>query len=223
MRNGLKTLSLLLIILGSLSSSWVWAQEKPGAREREALRRVQQQLQQVRQEKSAAEEKLASVEKEKTALKEDRDKLAAQVGSAQARAKAETAKVQKSQASLDSMSLDKQTLQTAKVDLEKQLADLTVKLATSQKELSQVQAKQKQSLSTLVVRDQQIAACEQKNVALYRHGRDLIDQCRDRSATDAVLRMERFTGIKRVEIENMLEEYRDRLDAEKSVTGDLKN
>jgi len=64
-----------------------WSQDKPASREREALRRVQQQMQQVRQEKLALEEKLAGFEQEK-------DKLAGQVNDAQTRAKSASAKNQ---------------------------------------------------------------------------------------------------------------------------------
>jgi hypothetical protein len=50
---------------------------------------------------------------------------------------------------------------------------------------------------------------------LYLHGRDLVESCRDRSAFDSVLRLEPFTGLRRVELENTLEEYRDKLDAQR--------
>jgi hypothetical protein len=63
-----------------------------------------------------------------------------------------------------------------------------------------------------------VAVCEDKNLKLYQYGRNLIDQCRDHSASDAVLRLEPFTGIQRVAIENLLEEYRDKLDAQKVRT-----
>jgi hypothetical protein len=115
------------------------------------------------------------------------------------------------------LTLERQTLQTQKIDVEKRMVELLGKLAVMEKELLASQGNNKQALTALAARTQQVATCETNNLALYRHGRELIDQCRDRSATDALLRMERFTGIKRVEIENMLEEYRDRLDAQKIV------
>jgi hypothetical protein len=51
---------------------------------------------------------------------------------------------------------------------------------------------------------------------LYATGRELIDQCRDRSASDAVLRLEPFSGMGRVDLENRLEAVRDQLDSNKT-------
>ena len=210
-------LSIGVVLAITLCLGTAGAQEKPGAREREALRRSQQQMQQIRQEKTTLEEKLAGFEKEKIALKEEKDKLAAQVSGALARAKSETVRGQQTQVAVDALTQENQGLLSQKTELEKRVAELAGKLNLTEKELAFNQSDKKQTLSTLTTRDQQLTSCENKNVSLYQHGRDLIEHCRDRSATDAVLRLERFTGIKRVEIENLLEEYRDRLDAQKII------
>lgn len=191
-----------------------WSEDKGASREREALRRAQQQVQQIRQEKTTLEEKIAGFEQEKTTLAQERDKL---VGAVQARARSEGAKLQ---LALDAMTQEKQTLLAQKVELEQRLADLTTKQSGTERELAKTQGQQKQVETTLLARDQQVASCEDKNAKLYQHGRDLIAQCRDRSATDAVLRLEPFTGIGRVAIENLLEEYRDKVDAQKITSAE---
>lgn len=204
---------LLLVLASTFLTGNAWSQDKPASREREALRRVQQQVQQVRQEKTALEEKLAGFEQEK-------EKLAGQVNDAQARAKSASAKNQQLQVALDAMTQEKQALQTQKTELEQRLAELTTKHASTERELAQTQVQKKQTESTLSTRDQQVASCEDKNLKLYQHGRGLIEQCRDRSATDVLLRLEPFTGIKRVGLENVLEEYRDKLDAQKLTSAE---
>lgn len=204
---------LLLVLACTFLASSAWSQDKGASREREALRRVQQQLQQIRQEKTAMEEKLTNTEQEK-------EKLASQVSGAQARAKSDSAKHQQLQLALDAVTQERQTLQAQKAELDQRLAELTTKHAGTERELALTQAQKKQAQSTLSTRDQQVASCEEKNVRLYQYGRDLIGQCRDQSATDAVLRLEPFTGIKRVAIENLLEEYRDKLDAQKLVSSE---
>lgn len=211
---------MLLVAASTFLTSNVWSQDKPASREREALRRAQQQVQQIRQEKTALEEKLATFEQEKTTLVQDKEKLARQIDGAQARTKSESAKGQQLQLALDAMTQEKQTLQAKTVELDQRLAELTTKHASTERELAQTQEQKKQTQSTLSTRDQQVASCEDKNLRLYQHGRDLIGQCRDDSATDAVLRLEPFTGIKRVAIENLLEEYRDKLDAQKLISAD---
>ena len=211
---------MLLVVASTFLTSNVWSQDKPASREREALRRAQQQVQQIRQEKTTLEEKLASFEQEKTALVQEKEKLAGQMNGAQARAKSESAKGQQLQLALDAMTQEKQTLQAKTAELDQRLAELTTKHANIERELAQTQAQKKQAQSTLSMRDEQVASCEDKNMRLYRYGRDLIGQCRDHSATDAVLRLEPFTGIKRVAIENLLEEYRDKLDTQKLISAD---
>lgn len=200
---------ILLALVSSFVTGNAWSEEKGAVREREALRRVQQQVQQLRQEKTALEAKLASFEQEKATLGQERDKL---VSGAQARAKSESVKREQLQLALDAMTQEKQA---QKGEFDQRLTELTTKQTNTDRELAKTLAQRKQADSMIVARDQQVASCQEKNVMLYRHGRDLIEQCRDRSATDAVLRLEPFTGIKKVAIENLLEEYRDKLDAGK--------
>jgi hypothetical protein len=80
---GQKNFLQLLVLIASLHISSAQAQDKPGTKEREALRRSQQQVQQMRQEKSALEEKLALVEKENGNFREERAKLVSQAGISQ--------------------------------------------------------------------------------------------------------------------------------------------
>lgn len=212
-----------LVLAGALSGGNAWSEDKRVSREREALRNAQQQVQQLRQEKATLEEKLATFEQEKARLAQEKKKLAGQINGAQARAESESTQRQQLQLMLDAMTQEKDTLQAQKAELDQRLAELTTKQTHIENELAQIQAQKKQMESTLLTRDQQVTFCESKNLKLYQHGRDLVEQCRDRSATDAVLRLEPFTGIKRVEIENLLEEYRDKLDAQKLVPPDHPN
>lgn len=213
----LSGLLMLFVLASTFLTSNAWSQDKPASREREALRRAQQQAQQIRQEKTALEEKLAGFEQEKATLTD-------QIAGAQTRAKSESAKHQKLQLALDAMTQEKQTLEVQKAELSQRLAELTAKHASTERELVQTQAQaqlqKKQAESALFSRDQQVASCEENNIRLYQYGRDLIGQCRDQSATDVVLRLEPFTGIKRVAIENLLEDYRDKLDAQKLISAD---
>lgn len=212
-----------LVLAGALSGGNAWSEDKRVSREREALRNAQQQVQQLRQEKATLEEKLATFEQEKARLAQEKKKLAGQINGAQARAESESTQRQQLQLMLDAMTQEKDTLQAQKAELDQRLAELTTKQTHIENELAQIQAQKKQMESTLLTRDQQVTLCESKNLKLYQHGRDLVEQCRDRSATDAMLRLEPFTGIKRVEIENLLEEYRDKLDAQKLVPPDHPN
>ena len=43
----------------------------------------------------------------------------------------------------------------------------------------------------------------------------MMDKYRDKSCQDALAQVEPFTGLKKVEVENLLEAWRDKLDREK--------
>lgn len=211
---------LLLLLANGLDMNDAWGENKRASREREALQRARQQVQQLSQEKAALEAKLAGFEQEKAALAQEKEKLAGQIQDAEARASGEGRKRTQLQGTLDAVSKEKQSLLEQKNDLEKRLAEMTARQAETARELAATKTQKQQADATAATRSRQIASCEDKNLKLYQHGRDLIEQCRDRSKTDAVLRLEPFTGIKRVEIENLLESYRDKLDAQKLLPAD---
>ncbi len=207
-----------------LTAGDVWSQDKAVSREREALRRAQQQVQQVRQEKSVLEEKLLLLDKEKGELAAQKQKLSGQVAGAAARARVAEAKGQQLQTQLDgvvrervALGQDKSALEAQAVLLGQRLAVLETRIGAVERDLLQTTAQKKQVEAAFAGSQQAVAGCEDRNSRLYRVGRDLISQCRDRSATETVLRLEPFTGLKQVEIENMLEGYRDKLDAQKSI------
>lgn len=205
---------LFLVLASSLLAGNARSEDKGPSREKEALRRVQQQVQQLRQEKMIMEEKVAGFDQEKILLTQERDKL---VNGALARTKSEILKREQLQLALEAMTQEKQM---QKREYEERLAELLAKQSNTERDLTQTRMQKSQAESTTMKREQQVAICEEKNTKLYQHGRDLIEQCRDRSATDAVLRLEPFTGIKRVAIENVLEEYRDKMDTQKLISAD---
>ena len=213
-------LLLLVLFASAQEPGSAWSEDKRASRERAALQRARQQVQQLSQEKAALEAKLAGFEQEKAALAQEKDKLAGQIRDAEARASGEGRKRTRLQGTLDAVSREKQSLLEQKNDLEKRFAEMTARQADTARELAATKTQKRQADATAESRGRQIASCEDKNMKLYQHGRDLIEQCQDRSKTDAFLRLEPFTGIKRVEIENLLESYRDKLDTQKLLPGE---
>lgn len=63
-----------------------------------------------------------------------------------------------------------------------------------------------------------LASCEQKNTTLYRYGLELSQRYADKGVWAALWQVEPFTRIEQVEIENILEGYREKLD-DNRVTG----
>lgn len=213
---------LLVLLLGVAFGAAAQGQDKRATREREALRQLQQMVQQMRQDNDALGVRLAAAEQERQALALERDRLAGKVQGAQALGRQEQGQRAQLQIRYDALALELQTvvaqrqsLQAEKESQGKAIAQLRGQMGQQQEEIARANAAREQIAATLVMRERSVAACEDKNLLLYQHGRDLIAQCQDRSSTQTVLRLEPFTGIRRVAIENLLQEYRDKLDAQR--------
>jgi chromosome segregation ATPase len=61
-------------------------------------------------------------------------------------------------------------------------------------------------------RTRQLGDCEDKNAKLYEANVEMAERFERKGLWDALLQAEPFTGIKQVEVENLLEEYRYRIE-----------
>ena len=196
--NSLTTVFVLLLALLALPAN---AETKKPDPQREQIRRLQQVQRKTEQEK-------ATLQLEKSAVEEQ--------------LKASTEKAQDLEKSAQrSASVAKQ--KTAQITtLEEQIAELKARLAESEKHVAQGAESQQKSLaeiSRLQIQlgklNKDLAASEAKNLQLYKYSVELMDQYKNKGVWSGVAQMEPFTGLKRVEIENLLDEYRDKLDAQK--------
>jgi len=61
----------------------------------------------------------------------------------------------------------------------------------------------------------EIQTCMKKNAELYQISVELMDRYRSKGVVDALLQAEPFTQLEKVRINNLLQEYRDKSDADK--------
>ncbi|MDM7948572.1 hypothetical protein [Hydrogenophaga sp.] len=203
---------LAMLVATSLVPSWA-QDDKRASREREVLRRAQQQVQQANQELAGIREKLESAEAE-------RAELASSVERAQSRERAESAGRQRMQREVSGLSAERDRLKALNEEQAAQVQALQGRVSSLERELAASVQRSQQAQTQAQAQQTQLTgrveACEQRNEKLYATGRELVDQCRDRSASDTVLRLEPFSGMGRVDLENRLEAVRDQLDANKS-------
>jgi predicted nucleic acid-binding Zn-ribbon protein len=205
---------LFLLLLLACAVGAAQADDKPGAREREALRRTQAQLQTVQQAQTALQDKLRASDEEKAAL-EQRFK------GVQSRAAADGQKSRQLQTALDAAQDDNRALQASKAELELRLKAAQERVAVLEKEQAQTTAQLKASESALISRNRQVNSCEKHNSTLYSVGRQLVEQCRESRPTVAAQLPDHLSGAKRVAFETLLEDYRDKLDGERLLPADL--
>lgn len=201
------TKTLLMTACLTFVGGTAWGAEADRAREmlrrtQEALRQSQADNSELTQQKSQAQEKLKTVsdqlESQRNASKQTQASLRRQL----------------------------QTATTAQADLtrrleeaQRQLTALTSKDQQAQSDLKQRDAQLKQTQADLATSKASNSSCEAKNLELYKYGQELAQRYQHKGVWAALKQEEPLAGLNNVEIQNILQEYREKLDAQKVRTG----
>lgn len=190
-------------------------------REREMLRRLQDQTRKTEQDKAT--------------LAAEADELKKKLKDAEQSATRNVKKSRDVEKALAQAEQQNATLNVEKVNLTEKLDQLTRSLAEVRDELAKTDQKvreggaaldraalaqqvQKAELdraqSVIGQRDREVTVCEAKNLKLYEYNVQLLGRYQGKGFLDVLRQKEPITGMKNVEIENLLEEYRDKIDAQ---------
>ena len=220
----LSSYKILLIILLSFSIGFITptianaAEKKDKSARRAAL--MMQKMQQDMQAQMDAEK--VQFDTQKKVLEDDLKIKTEQLE-----------KLNKSVASLERKNkttqaeLDKTTAE--KTALDAKLTQTQTTLDTTQKSLEDLKVEHNQSLTDLKFNDNQrktlsanladttklMNTCEAKNTKLHQFGSELISIYDKPSSYEAAMRKEQFFQLKRVDLENILQNQQDKLDQEK--------
>jgi chromosome segregation ATPase len=209
-------LAACLLLMASLEAA---AQAKPDQnRDRETIRRLQQQLSKAQQETVAVRGEKEALEKQLAAQKDEVEKQRAELPRAQAAAGRERKEKLAAEAELEK--------------LRAQLAERDKTLAEARARGEELAAKERNALAVIAERDRglkayqadlarqnrEIVACEARNAQLYGLNVEILDRYRTKTVAEVLAREERITGLKNVEVFNVVQEYRDKLDAQRIDT-----
>jgi chromosome segregation ATPase len=89
---------------------------------------------------------------------------------------------------------------------------LSENLQKTAQNLRQIETEKTQLQATIVDQAQLIETCEASNVKLLQINRELLVDYDKKGFMDAMLQREPLTQLKRVEIENIVQDYQDRID-----------
>lgn len=92
------------------------------------------------------------------------------------------------------------------------MQELIDKFRETAQSLRQVEMERGELKATVSAQREGIRQCTRKNLELYQANLDLLDRYQAKGVWDAMLQREAVTGLRRVEIENLVEDYRRRLD-----------
>jgi len=200
--------AVLLLAMASLCTGALAQDDKRASREREALRRAQQQAQRAAQEVSTLQQQLGTVEQE-------RQRLAADAEALQQQTRSEAARGQRLSRELSAATAERDALRSDKAALEAQVKTLQERVAKLERDLVMATDRGRALDAQGKTLSGELAACTTRGEGLYQVGRALIDDCRTYQEGVKANGLEAFTGLKRVELENILQTYRDKLDEHK--------
>lgn len=175
------------------------------SKERQAVRRVQAQLNEVQQQKILLEQEKTGLAEQVEELKKKTDGLE----SGAARANARRAALDRE---VEGLNKDKAELAGK---LQEALQEMAKKQAEAMQALQHKERDIKRFEAEVARQTRQIEMCEVKNAQLYQINVELMNKYQSKGVFGALLQAEPFTQLKSVEMENLLQEYRDKLDTQR--------
>jgi len=165
--------------------------------------RVMQQLQQVTSERASLQAENGKLQQEIEQLKKDNAKLTAAKGTLEGRAKALEIAANRGD----------DTGKQAQEQLEKtrtQLQELVAKFRETAQALRDVEAERSAARSQAGARERDLNVCIDRNAGLYNLNAEVLDRMEHGGLWSSLAEREPFTKLKRVELENMADEYKFR-------------
>jgi len=213
------------IILGLLVTASFLANPALAADKKDkASRRAQQMVQQIQQEKAQLQSQLDQVMQAKALLDADMAKAQEENTSLKTKLGAANRKIDGLEISLKEMTAERLAFEAKLLKTQTELEatktalnELDVKYQANLYDLK-VNEKQRANLTaTTIQKTKVIDACLAKNAKLYDYGLELVKLYENPSLYKQVVLTEKFSQLKRVELENILQNYNDKIDLEKAT------
>jgi len=199
------TAALVLLVTTSVSTALAADTDPRAAREREMLRRAQEALRQSEEQNNELGRAKADAEQKVKDAAAQLDSARNASKSAQAALKSQLQTAAAAQADLT------QQLERAK----QQIAQLTAQQQDTAKRLSGREAELKQTQQDLQLSKTENSSCEAKNLKLYEYSDELVSRYQKKGVWSALTQKEPVLGLKEVGVENVVQEYREKLASQK--------
>jgi chromosome segregation ATPase len=188
----------ILMIIGGVARAQV---QRTGSDS--GMLRLQQQLQQLTAAKAEAQAQSDKLKQENESLKQQLQKLSGEQSALKARSASLTAAAQRdTDAGKDAAA--------ASEKLRAQLQELIERFRATAQALKDVETDRGKVRSELAVRQQDLAACTERNAKLYELNGEVLDKVEQRGFWSAVAEREPFTKIARARLENLSDDYHSR-------------
>lgn len=170
---------------------------------------VMQQLQQLAGERTALQAENARLKRELDQTKKERDELKGGKESDDKRAK-------NSEIALARASREREQSTVETDQLKGKMQELVAKFRETIQELRTVESDRTQVKQQLETRDTELKSCVDNNVSLYKLNDEILTRFEKQGFWTGVAKAEPFTKLKRTQLENLAEGYRDRAEDAKA-------
>jgi len=210
----------ILMVTSLLTNPSLAAEKKD-----KAARRAQQMVQQIQQEKAQLQAQLDQELQAKAAMEADLAK--AQTENVAIKSKLSAANVK-----IDGLEVNLKEMTAERLAFEAKLMKTQIELQATKTALNELDVKYQGTVYDLKVNEQQranltatsiqktklIDACVAKNNKLYDYGLDLVKLYENPTEYKKVVLTEPFSQLKRVQLENILQDYNDKIDEQSLKT-----
>jgi chromosome segregation ATPase len=213
------------IILGLLLTTCLLTNPALAADKKDkASRRAQQMVQQIQQEKAQLQSQLDQAMQAKAVLDADMAKALEENTSLKNKFGAANRKIEGLEISLKEMTAERLAFEAKLLKTQTELEatktalnELDVKYQANLYDLKVNEQQRANLTATTIQKTKMIDACLAKNVKLYDYGLELVKLYENPSLYKQIVLTEKFSQIKRVELENILQNYNDKIDLEKAT------
>lgn len=164
---------------------------------------LMQQMQQLASERTALQAENAKMKKELAELAKERDALKKAKPAVDPRVEASLAAAARS-------ARDKETLEVENQKLKDRMQELVTKFRETTLTLRDVETERATFKQSLTEKDVALTACVAKNDSLYKLNDEVLTRFEQQGVFSRMASAEPFTKIKRVQLENLVDDYRYR-------------
>lgn len=190
-----KTRLPLVMLMAAFVAMPAFAADKKADPGKAEVRRLQQVQRQLEQEKNQLSEEKAAVESQ---LGEVRKKVDGEARRAAA------------------LSRDVAAMRSERDAVTAKLAAAEAELLKIRETQRAAEAESKRLELALAAEKKNVSVCTERSQALHKVSNEVLDLYEKKSCRDSTLQGEPFTGLKRVEIENAIEDMREKLDSQRA-------
>lgn len=193
-----------------ISAAPVFAQSARSGGSANAL--LMQQMQQLASERTALQAENAKMKKELADLTKERDTLKSGRAALDQHARA-------SEAASARNAQEKANADSENQKLKDRMQELIAKFRETAQTLKEVETERATFKQSLTMRDAELAQCNAKNDALFKLNDEILARMDGQGAFSRLASLEPFTKLKRVQLQNLVDEYKYKAEDQHIIPG----